>query len=194
MTGKGYGLADRATMLAPAMALPLLAAIQWGLQEPRDALFGDPSSKEKTPEDRFMQIVSRSGLTGVLDPYINMTTGARYDRDAATAIAGPVLGSIAQLGDQGMKLAVKNSDNTNTAERNFAKAFYDATLLPGVSLLATAMPAPLGALAIQAGSSGAAREGFTSMVAGDKKEKHGGVPKPPSPPKPPKPPSPLQGW
>jgi hypothetical protein len=178
--GKGYGLADRATMLAPAMVLPALAAIQWGLQAPRDAVFADPSAQEKTPADVFMQVLSRSGLTGVLDPYINMMTGARYDRDAATAIAGPVLGSIAQLGDQGMKLAVKNSDNTNTAERNFAKAFYDATLLPGISLLASFAPPVIGAGMIQAGSSGAAREGFTALVAGDKAQKHhAGQPTPP---------------
>jgi hypothetical protein len=188
--GKGYGLADRATMLAPAMILPALAAIQWGLQAPRDAVFADPSAKEKTPADVFMQVLSRSGLTGVIDPYINMATGVRYGRSAAETLAGPALGSLADLGTDAVKLAVRNSDNTNTAERNFAKAFYDATLLPGISLLASFAPPVIGAGMIQAGSSGAAREGFTSLVAGDKVQRHPGQPTPPRPPKPPKPPRP----
>lgn len=205
LTGKGYGAADRVTMLAPAMALPILAAIQWGISPARDAVFGDPSSRQDhdesdpllkqylgndAPSKRFMQVLSRSGLTGVMEPYINMANGALYDRDVATAIAGPVLGSVGQLGDAKLKLAVRNSDNTNTAERNFAKAFYDATLLPGISLLATFMPAPIGAAAIQAGSSGAAREGFASMVAGDKRATRAGPPRPPSPPRPSRPPRP----
>jgi hypothetical protein len=185
-TGKGYSVADRATMLAPAMLLPALVAIQYVLAGPRDAVFGDPSAKEKKPEEQFMQALSRSGLTGILDPYINARTGARYDRDAATAVAGPVLGGLFQTLDAAVKYDVKNSDNTNTAERNLAKALYDATLMPGAAVLGGFMPAPLGALAIQAASSGAAREAFTSSVAGPKTPQRQGPPKPPEQPRPPR--------
>lgn len=182
--GKGYTMADRATMLAPAMALPALAAIQWGLAAPRDAVFADPSAQKKTAADTFMQVLSRSGLTGILDPYINMATGARYDRSAAETMAGPIVGNLFNLVDQNLKLVARNSDHTNTAERNFAGAFYDATLMPAVSLLSGFLPAQIGATAIQLGSSGAAREAFASTVSGTRSMKHKELPRPPTPPRP----------
>lgn len=181
-----YGLADRATMLAPAMGLSLLFAIQWGLQDPRDAVFGDPTAKPKTPEDKFMQVLSRSGLTGIADPWINMATGARYGRDAATALAGPIGGKLAGLVDSGLKLGANNSDNTNTAERNFAKAFYDVTLMPAAAVASGFLPAPIGAVAIQAASSGTAKEAFAESTAGPKRNPL--MPQPPRPPRPPRPP------
>lgn len=182
-TGKGYNLADRLTMLTPAAMLPMLAAIQWGLAPVRDELFGDGKKKEEDEGARFLKAISRGGLNGVLDPYINMATGARYDRDAATAVAGPAIGSLFTTLDTTLKLAVKNSDNTNTAERNFAKTFYGMAVAPALAAGAAYLPVPLGGAAIAAATSGRTREGFTEAVAGPKKEQGGGAPRAPRGPR-----------
>ena len=173
LTGKGYNVADRLTMLTPAAMLPMLAAIQWGLAPVRDQLFGDGKKKEEDEGARFMKAISRGGLFGVLDPYLNMATGARYDRDAATAVAGPAIGSLFTTLDTTLKLAVKNSDNTNTAERNFAKTAYDMAVAPALAAAASYLPVPLGGAVIAGATTGRAREGFTEAAAGPKKEKGG---------------------
>ena len=183
-TKGGYGAADRATLLAPAMMLPLLAAIQWGLDEPRQEILGG-ERKEEDVGSKFIRIIGRAGLTGTLDPWLNIAKGARYDRDAATALAGPVFGSIANTVDTGLKTAVRNSPNTNTAERNLTQAFYRMVVSPAVATLASLSPAGLGAAAIYSASSGKAREAFTTEVAGPKKPT--GRKGPPQPPRPKRP-------
>lgn len=206
VAGKGYTVADRATMLAPAMMLPLLTAIQYGIGPVRDAVWGDPNAKDpdkpdpvlnpffkkhfgtEAPSQAFMKALSRSGLTGVLDPYINMVTGSRYERDAATAIAGPTLGGAFSAADTSMKMLTRNSDRTNTAERNLARNAYDLLIAPAASLAASFAPVPFGAAAIQSATSGDAREAFVGAVAGGKSSgRHGsGLPREPKLPKEPR--------
>ena len=170
----GLGLAlGHGLFLSQLAMLPMLAAIQWGLAPVRDQLFGDGKKKEEDEGARFMKAISRGGLFGVLDPYLNMATGARYDRDAATAVAGPAIGSLFTTLDTTLKLAVKNSDNTNTAERNCAKTAYDRAVAPALAAAASYLPVPLGGAVIAGATTGRAREGFTEAAAGPKKEKGG---------------------
>lgn len=201
LTGKGYNLADRATMLAPAMALPMLAAIQYAIAPIRDEIWGDPSAKASDPDApdpmmkelmganapsaRVMKAISRGSLTGMVDPYFNMLTGARYDRDAATAVAGPQIGAIFQILDKTMKLGVKNPTTTNSTERDFTKNMYDMAVAPAIAAGAAFLPAPIGAAVTHYGTSATAREGFTSAVEGPKRTTgSNGPPRAPGPPKP----------
>ena len=177
----GLGLRDRATMLAPAALLPTLVALQYGMTYVREGAYGsnakqdepDPLlaaiiGKENAPSQRMTTAFSRSGINGVPDPYVQLITGARYGRDAATSAVGPVFGTLANTADTFAKGLVANSNNTNTAERNMTRAFYDVVLSPAANLAASVFPVPLGAAALQANGSGYARDAFVDSIAGPK--------------------------
>jgi hypothetical protein len=184
-TKGGYNLADRATLLAPAMMLPLLAAIQYGLDEPRQEVLGAPGGrKDDTPEKQALRALGR-GMPTIYEPFINWHTGARYGRDAATMAAGPVIGSAFSGADAFIR---PNSPNTNTGERKHAEALWNLAIEPLLQAATTALPMAARVPATFYTGSGRAREAFTEAVAGPKKQpKPKGAPRAPRPPKAPRP-------
>ena len=120
------------SLLLPAFALTLMAAFQ-GANDTflRPFLFGSSYDFEnETPTDLLLRIADRSGMTGALSPIINSIKGVRYDRDLSTSLLGPVVGGLTSQAQKFVELiGESNSDNTQTAERNAAAAFYDAVLL-----------------------------------------------------------------
>jgi len=172
ITGKGYGVADRATMLAPAAMLPTLAMIQYAIGDARDELFANPEWLDKqTRWDRTKTAISRSGLLGVLDPLINMATGVRYNRSTAETVAGPLIGRVTNAVDDFIKLGVRNSENTDTAEKNVSEAIYDLVVEPSANLALTLVPGKglsgvVGAGATQLIGTHAAKDKLTDPMSG----------------------------
>lgn len=175
MADKELSVLEKARIAAPIIGMwPALYGIQAIISEGRDAVFGDPTRTEpRTPLERAMLFASRAGLTGKVDPFINLGTGVRYGRDIATSALGPVLGRLAGGAQTGVEYLTRNSERTNAAERKMAKTAYDLGVEPTLNYLLSALPAGslVAAGARQAIGSGTVREAFTEAVAGAPEKK-----------------------
>jgi len=114
-----------------------------------------------------MQALSRS-VTGAWDPIVNSITAAKYHRSVSEQFVGPVLSGPVHALDALIGLSPNvNSDKTNTAERNAARAVYQSIIAPGAAAVGSLLPGPLGAAATQAAGVGAVRDAFVDTVGGD---------------------------
>ncbi len=172
VTGADYTMIERARLLMPTMMLPMLVGAAYAVGEARDAAFGDPERrKEETGAQKVLKAASRGMPIAPLDPLLNYATAARYQRGATDVFAGPVLGTAGRGMDAVRNVLANNSPNTNTAERQAAKAVYDIFIEPAVNLMLTASPVTLvAAAATQAAGSGRLRERFVTAAAGEGKK------------------------
>jgi hypothetical protein len=140
----------------------------------RDEMFKDPARVYDPEMSEGMKIgraISRSNLFGRYDFAVNAALSLRYDKDPATVMLGPVLGSMSE-GIKGMTdfAGDKNSEKTNTAERRLARLGYDLAIQPAANATMAAAPGKIlgtaGAIGIQAASHPATREAFVEDVAG----------------------------
>ena len=166
--------AERIRLLAPIASLALGGLIQYSLLPFRQALFGtdeDRKKKPKTEGEKIMEAASRAGLAGAADPLFNMAVSAKYERDPATMVLGPVGGDYSKLFMNLAKFPTdRNSDNTNTHERQVAKDIYATVVDPALSLAAQQLlPGPTAVLATQALGHKAVKESFVSAAAGEDK-------------------------
>jgi hypothetical protein len=165
---------DRMHMLAPMMMLPVLTGVQYLMGEARDEAFKDPArvnEKEMTKGIKIARAISRSNFFGRYDFMANAALSARYDKDPATVMLGPVLGAFAELTKAGVEyFGSKNSQNTNTAERRIARLGFDLGVQPVANATFASAPGKVlgvaGAVGIQAASHPATREAFVEKVAG----------------------------
>lgn len=176
--GSGLSAVERAKLWGPATAMIPLVAIAAAVSEGRDEVFGSPNAKPKADWEKSLRVASRSGLTGTLDPWVNLMTSARYRTEAASMLAGPVAGKIAhdaidvgrgmipdKIGDEKVG---PNSGNTNAAERKLAQSFYELVLAPAVTVASLPMPAAVRTPAIQALGLGGVKEDAVTGMAGPK--------------------------
>jgi hypothetical protein len=150
----------------------MLYAMAFLIGEARDLLFGDEKDKKKTVGEKASLALSRS-WTGSVDPFYNLVTGIKYGRDLATSAAGVAPGIILRAGDVAIKSFAKNSEKTNTAERQAARAFYDLVIMPASQIALTAAPygSVTAAAATQVIGAKQAREAFVSATAGKDRSK-----------------------
>lgn len=128
-------------LLAPALGLAL--TMLWSDivdSKVRPFLFGSSYDFDKeTATEHFMRVADRSGLTGALSPVVNAVKGLRYRRSLAESVSGPAIGTLLGAGDKVLGAAFgQNSPNTNTAERNAARAIYQTTIEPAADAIAAA--------------------------------------------------------
>jgi GNAT superfamily N-acetyltransferase len=87
---------------------------------------------------------TRTMGVGRLTPIYDMWTGIRYERDLTSITSGPYLGVIFQDMMTILKqYQGRNSENTNTAEYNAFRAFYQLAIMPAAAMALSAV-APLG--------------------------------------------------
>lgn len=165
---------DRMHMLGPAMMLPVLTGVQYLIGEARDEAFKDPArvnEKQMSEGMKIARAMSRSNLFGRYDFMANAALSARYDKDPATVMLGPVLGTFSE----GIKGGVdyfgpRNSKNTNTTERRAARLAYDLGVQPLANAAFALGPGRImggmGAIGIQATSHPATREFVVKSMAG----------------------------
>lgn len=133
-------------------AITAVYAVQFGFSILRDLLFGtlgsgdDDKDKDKDLVDKIfskdsaLRAVSRGGWTGAFDPGVNMVTGLRYQRDFATTLVGPILGTNLQSSAALVKWAFQNSPNTNTTEFNAIRGLYDFAAAPAINTALSVLP------------------------------------------------------
>lgn len=165
---------NRMMLLAPLALAPVFAAFQYGQGEFRDEYMTDPSRADDEPMsagNKFMRMMSRSAFLGRHDFLANLFGSFKYDKDPATAVAGPVLGDASTfLKNQIGLYKDSNSPDTNTAERRAARAGFDSGAAPAAGLFASQLPGVTGRLVgtglTYAANHPATREWAVSEVAG----------------------------
>jgi hypothetical protein len=167
--------AERIRLLAPIASLALGGMIQYALLPFRQELFGteeDRKKKPKTEGEKIMEAASRAGLAGAADPLFNMAVSAKYERDPATMFLSPVGGDVSKLFMDLAKYPTdRNSDNTNTHERQLAKDFYAVAVDPALSFAAQQLlPGPTAVVATQALGHKGVQQAFVNATAGEKKQ------------------------
>ena len=139
---------NRMMLLAPLAIAPVFGAFQYGQGYLRDELMSDPSradDDELSFGHKFMRALSRSAALGRFDFIVNLFGSFKYDRDPATAVAGPALGDASTfLKNQIGLYKDSNSPNTNTAERRSARSVYDSMVAPAAGMVASQLPGVAG--------------------------------------------------
>lgn len=178
MTDKDLTISEKARIAAPVLGMmPVLWAMQGIVSEGREALFGDPNrTTPRTSTDKALLWLSRAGLSGKLDPFLNMREGVRYSRDLATTALGPVIGRAFQAAQTVIEYDVHNSERTNAAERKLAKTAYDMGVEPAVNYLLNSFGGGnvAAAIARQYAGSGHAKELFASALANPPEKSNSG--------------------
>jgi hypothetical protein len=177
--GKGYTLEDRARLLTPAVALGVLTAAQGQVSELRDATLNPGARAERSDTQNLVTNLSRAGLFGNADPFINIAMSARYNRDLTSTLTGPYLTAYLDsfskmtVGLIPKSLGGPNTPNTNNAEWQAAKAAYEMIAAPLIAAAASYAPGgPLLRVGYGAGMIGATSPGvsraFADSVAGER--------------------------
>lgn len=128
---------------------------------------------------------SRSGFTGMVDPFYNAVLSLKYQRDLSNLMIGPV-GSFFAVNLQRILsgFMLPNSDKNNKVETTQLKAAYELTIQPALGYAAGALPGgPLLGAGYGVGygylSSPAFKSQFAEIFVGPKdtdKKKEPGIP------------------
>ena len=139
---------NRTMLLAPAMLSVPFMAFQYFQGYMRDQYLSDPSranDEEMSFGNKIGRMLSRAAAFGRYDFLFNVFGGFKYDKDPATAAAGPVIGNASTfLKDKIGLYKDTNSPETNTAERRSARGTYDSILAPAGGLAASLLPGVVG--------------------------------------------------
>lgn len=171
--GKVAANAKAAAAITPQVAGGLLASAatlvagQLLVSTIRMFLFDQEKWKELDDEDKLADhlvstAIGRTFATP-LDPIVQAYTGWKYNGSMLSNLAGPAPSNIVQQIDTIAKASVRNSEKTNTAEYNRAKALYRLGIGPGGGLALQFLPGG----AYLSGAAGFATMAVTSTTTAD---------------------------
>jgi hypothetical protein len=163
-------------LLIPAGGMVMLAGMNALQIYLRTAIFG---GKGPDDESQFaLQVLDRTGLTGMASPFFNALYGTKYHRSISQSLQGSVIGRAGQAADAAAGLVVDNSENTNTAERKAAGLLYDMAIDPAINAFGAKYVRGAGGTAIILGTGNKAggalpgdRDAFIDAVAGKEKKR-----------------------
>lgn len=137
---KDLSVAQKASLGASfGLSLGAMTGIQAMITELREKAYSRPDQKKLTPGAKLEGTISRAGLLGVADPWVQMVNGSvRYSRDPSQSLLGPTLGQAS--GTLGAFLG-PDSDKTNTKERKEARMLYQTFGEPLAQAALSALPA-----------------------------------------------------
>lgn len=145
-TGDIDAARDAATHMIPvlmtATLLPIAQLILGVGRDELDEVLSGQETREKTDLATLERAVSRSGLTGALDPYIQLVSGTRYNRTALQGLAGPVIGTVGDVATTAAAVAVNNSEDTNSTERRLFDQIWQTGVEGGTAAMVGALPHP----------------------------------------------------
>lgn len=181
--GKATANAKAAAAIAPQVAGGLLAsaavlvASQLLVSTVRMFLFDQERWKDLDEKDELAGylITTAMGRTFAtpLDPIIQAYAGYKYSGSAASNLSGPALSNIVQQVDAIGTTSVRNSEKTNTAEYNRAKAIYRLGIGPGAGMALQFIPggsyiSGAAGLATMAVTSTTTADAFAEKLIGEK--------------------------
>lgn len=139
--GNEMGLLDgMGFTLSTVGTIPILLTTQYLVGEARDAMFAEEGDRGYTPLAKAERAWSRSGLSGVMDPLIQMMSGVRYQRGVVESFVGPAIGSISSAADAMLRAGLNNSEKTNKAERRLVKELHGYLVEPLGNLALSTIP------------------------------------------------------
>lgn len=181
--GEATANAKAAAAVAPQVAGGLLASAavlvagQLLVSTIRMFLFDREKWKELDEEDELVDhlvstAIGRTFATP-LDPMIQAYTGWKYNGSMFSNLAGPAPANIVQQFDTIGKASVRNSEKTNTAEYNRAKAIYRLGIGPGAGMALQFLPggtyiSGAAGLATMAVTSSTTADAFAETLIGEK--------------------------
>lgn len=181
--GKVAANAKAAAAIAPKIAGGLLASAatlvagQFLVSTIRMFLFDQEKWKELEEKDKLTDhlvstAIGRTFATP-LDPMIQAYTGWKYNGSMFSNLAGPAPANIVQQLDTIGKASVRNSEKTNTAEYNRAKAIYRLGIGPGAGMALQFIPggsyiSGAAGLATMAVTSTTTADAFAEKLIGEK--------------------------
>ncbi|KQZ65561.1 hypothetical protein ASD67_00120 [Sphingopyxis sp. Root1497] len=181
--GKKTANAKAAAAIAPQVAGGLLASAavlvagQLLVSTIRMFLFDQEKWKELDEKDELAGYLVSTALSRTfatpLDPMIQAYTGWKYNGSMFSNLAGPAPANIVQQLDAIGKASVRNSEKTNTAEYNRAKAIYRLGIGPGAGMALQFIPggpyiSGAAGLATMAVTSSTMADGFAEALIGEK--------------------------
>ena len=182
-SSKDLGVADRLRLAVPIAMTPITVASQYYIGELRDIVFRDPAQKNREPRsefDKMLLAISRAGFLGINDLPANLVRSMKYSKDPATAMLGPLFGSLSEIFSKSVNLTTdRNSSNTNTAERAVARAVYDTVVQPMIAATGALLPGlngvgfAAGTLAIYGATLPSTREAFVKPLVGPAEQRGG---------------------
>lgn len=91
----------------------------------------DEWDEEDELAERLVRIAaSRTGILGPFDHIYNLINAVRYQVDLGTSLAGAQAGFFLGNANKILFSALRDSENTNTAERNMVEGIYNITMQP----------------------------------------------------------------
>lgn len=139
------GFASGAQMLGVQM-LPNFLLFYGGhflISSMREFLFNSDAIEREKEDDNLGKYLLelallRSGLTGKLDPFVNMYKSLRYEADSKTILVGASASFYGRGADRMFGYFSKNSENTVAAEYQAVRGLYDILGTTAISLMASA--------------------------------------------------------
>ncbi len=176
----GSRMTHAAIGVLPAAAS--LYALQTLISSIRYALTNREKWEEQEGDDFFDKMMQPKSLArgatrafppGVVDPILQGLYGLKYERDLATTLSGAHLSYFAEAFAAILGYMVRNSEKTNTAERNLTMGAYEAFVSPALTYALTRAPGGpliggLYGLMMMAGTSQTAKGLAADLVAGEK--------------------------
>lgn len=139
-------------VLAGKMLASLSLAIpaQMALGMARSEVFDSEKTKKASQENLVANAVSRSGILGAVDPWLQIIGGLKYRRELSTLMLGPTLGKAAS----GLQVAADQTQasinpygpdrkRTDSEKRKLVTAAYDIGIEPTVNFAAARLGVPL---------------------------------------------------
>ncbi len=132
---KTMALAERAQLLGVMLPMAMLFGAQMGVSRMREQIYNPGTDAERDPMSKHILDISRSGITGALDPLINAFASVKYDKDFANIPVGAALSffltNTAKItGIVPSEWGGKNNENTNNAEWAATRAAYQMIAAP----------------------------------------------------------------
>lgn len=131
----GFSIGDRARLMGVLLPFTMLLGAQMGVSRLREAVYNPDVDAARTPIQKHILDISRSGITGTLDPIVNAIASVKYERDLSNIVVGANLAMFLQ----GMsKIAGllpddwggKNNPDTNNSEWAATRAAYQMIAIP----------------------------------------------------------------
>lgn len=152
LTEAGFTSGERVKMLAgPAIQTAMTYLLVSSLTNTIRDYFSGKAKNKQFRESQDAEVLgmkvstirdlSQAQLFGLLDPFVNVATGARYGRAPEAALAGAALsrGTVA-MREGVLALSDRNTKGSNLQERRLAGAVYDLAVDPAIAIGTSMMP------------------------------------------------------
>lgn len=167
VTGKNWGLYDRAVMAGPLLGMPLTVAATAGKFALMNMLYPSEGSERRKREPVAMKGLDAASYEGVFGPFFEALFKTQRQQTPMGGAVGQVVMDVSKAGVN----AVATESNTNAPERQVARTGYRNVVKPAIAAASTILPRPLGTAVNLGLGATQPEEAFVDETAGEKGER-----------------------